>query len=273
MIRLIRAVLLIALILSPIVFYRYFNPAKTVPPVTQGLPVSGSPIHIAPRPVHKVKIALIFDDLGANMEDLKNIHELDIPVTISIIPGLRFSQNIAQIADRSGMSVLIHLPMEPKDPRESSRSRVRLISGKMTEANIRAILRTDLNFTRVAVGVNNHMGSLATEDEHLMGMIGHELKKRGLVFIDSRTSPGSVACKVADRLKLSCADNQGFLDSFNDEAAISAHIDELIAAAQGQGAVILIGHPRPKTLRVFRDKLPALKDAVEFITIKEYFDL
>lgn len=264
--------LLMVLILSPIVFYRYFNPAKKAPSGRQRFQVSGPISYPGPRPVRKLKIALIFDDLGDKMEDIKAIHDLGIPVTVAIIPGLRFSQNIAQIADRSSMSVLIHLPMEPKDPRENSRSRVRLISGKMSEDKIQSILRTDLNFTRVAVGVNNHMGSLATEDERLMNMIGRELKKRGLIFIDSRTSPNSVACKVADRLKLACADNQGFLDSFSDEAAISVHIDELIAAAKQEGAMILIGHPRPKTLKVLSDKLPALKDEAEFITIKEYFD-
>ena len=67
--------------------------------------------------------------------------------------------------------------------------------GAMSEAAIRQNVRAALSTSPYYVGVNNHMGSLMTEDAGAMNIILSELHRRGLFFIDSRTSPGSKACK------------------------------------------------------------------------------
>ena len=49
-------------------------------------------------------------------------------------------------------------------------------------------------------GVNNHMGSKFTEDRDAMTVVMNELKSRGLLFLDSRTSAHSVGTRLAHEM-------------------------------------------------------------------------
>ncbi|MFH1771938.1 MAG: divergent polysaccharide deacetylase family protein [Candidatus Omnitrophota bacterium] len=218
----------------------------------------------------RTKIALIFDDLGESLNELKDIYSLDIPLTISVIPGLKFSRNIAHIGMRSGYTVLIHLPFEPKQ-RQLKNNKFRYISGSLKEKEVKSLLRSYLNHIKIAKGVNNHMGSKATENPKLMRIVFEELKKRDLIFIDSRTSLDSVAYNIAQQMDVRSAYNEGFIDSLNDPRNISERIKELVKIAKNKGRIIVIAHPKKNTIEVLRKEIPQLKSEIHFITIEEYF--
>ena len=261
-----RITLLIALIITPIIFYKTLN--RKSGPNNKVLSFS-----VGKRDPQRPKIALIFDDLGESLKDIREIYSLDTPFTISVIPNLKFSKNIAHIASRCGFSVLIHLPLEPASSQRYQTDKYRFITSDLSKREVISLLRQYLNSIRIAIGVNNHMGSLATENQQLMKIVLKELKKRSLVFIDSRTSLKSIAYEQARKIELISGYNQGFLDAIDDIKVIEKRMEELEVLAQEKGKIIVIAHPRKNTLKFLKDHLPRLRKKIEFITIKDYFEL
>ncbi len=261
-----RVTLLIALIITPIIFYKTLNRKST--PNNKVLSFS-----VRKEGLQRPKIALIFDDLGESLRDLREIYSLDTPLTISVIPNLKFSKNIAHIASRCGFSVLIHLPLEPASSQQYQTDKYRFITSDLSKREVISLLRQYLNSIRIAIGVNNHMGSLATENRQLMKIVLSELKKRGLIFVDSRTSPKSIAYEQARKMQLISGYSQSFLDAVDNIKLIGERMEELKALAQEKGKIIVIAHPRKNTLRFLKAQLPLLRKKIEFITIKDYFEL
>jgi len=257
-----RIILLFSLVISPIIFYKTLNKKNDSPfEATVNAKQDNS------RP----EIALIFDDLGESLNELRDIHSLDVPLTISIIPGLKFSRNIAHIGSRCGFSVLIHLPMQPEAKNSYKTDRYKFISEDLKKREIASLLRYYLNSIRVAIGINNHMGSKVTQSREIMSLVLDEVKIRDFIFVDSRTSLKSVAYDIAKEKGIQCAYNSGFLDSFDDIEKMGQQMDELIIQAKEAGRIVVIAHPRKTTIKFLKDKLPLLRKKVKFITLKDYF--
>lgn len=266
MARSLRITLLIALIITPIVFYKTLNRKNSL---------NNKILSFAARKekAQRPKIALIFDDLGESLSDLKEIYSLGVPLTISVIPNLKFSKNIAHIGSRCGFSVFIHLPLEPSGGQRYKTDKYRFITGDLSKREVISLLRQYLNSIRIAIGVNSHMGSIATQNRRLMKIILREVKRRGLIFVDSRTSLESIAYEEACRMDLICGYSYGFLDAVDDIKVIGKRMENLIATAEEKGKIIIIGHPKKNTLKFLKAQLPILRKKVEFVTIKEYFEL
>jgi polysaccharide deacetylase 2 family uncharacterized protein YibQ len=109
-------------------------------------------------------------------------------------------------------------------------------------------LRWDLDRLDGYVGINNHMGSRFTADPDAMQVVIDELKARGLLFLDSRTSGATVGARVAQRAGIPFAERDVFLDDDQSPAAIAARLRDLEAAARRTGGAIAIGHPHDATL-------------------------
>ncbi|MDP8289891.1 MAG: divergent polysaccharide deacetylase family protein [Candidatus Susulua stagnicola] len=261
-----KVLLFLILIIVPIFFYRTLNRQSNIN--NKVLSFSSGEGNF-----RKPKIALIFDDLGESLKDLKSIYSLNIPLTISVIPNLRFSKNIAHIASRCGFSVFIHLPLEPASSQQYQTNKYKFITSDLSEREIILLLRQYLNSIRIAIGVNNHMGSLATQDRKLMSIILNELKKRNLIFIDSKTSLKSIAYEEARKIELISGYNQGFLDAVDNIEVMERRMEELIKLAKEKGKIIIIAHPRDSTLKFLKTQLPSIIKKIEFITIKDYFEL
>jgi hypothetical protein len=268
-----RGLIFVAIFLIPLAFYffrssRLGHEVKTAPAVLAVKPA----VKVPPEPLaHKPKIAIIFDDLGETLHDVRQLYALDVPLTVAIIPGLKHSSNVAHFAGQCGFSVLVHLPMEPKSARAYQNASYKFITRRMKDKSIKALLRYYLNGVPLAIGVNNHMGSAATRDERVMGLVLDALKEKGYIFIDSRTALDSIAYDLARQRGVTADYNHGFIDAVDDAAVIEKKLDALGQKAAQEGKIIIIGHPRKNTLAALRKKLPALKKQIEFITIKEYF--
>ena len=156
----------------------------------------------------RAKIAIIIDDIGYQIEIAEQIMSLNYPVAISVLPFLPHSQFVAQMAKEKGLTVLLHLPMEPHnantDPGKGA------IFTTMNEHEIKAKILANLKDIPYVDGVNNHMGSKATEDEFIMRTVLHELKERNLFFIDSMTSPHSIGYQLSKEMGLKTAQRTVF---------------------------------------------------------------
>jgi hypothetical protein len=111
----------------------------------------------------------------------------------------------------------------------------------------------------LAIGVNNHQGSLGTSDNKLMNEIMPALHERRLFFVDSRTSSASVAFAAAHRAGVPAASRDVFLDDVQDAAAVHHQLELAVEDAKLHGQAIAIGHPHPATLQALQEFLPRIQ--------------
>lgn len=215
------------------------------------------------------KIAIVIDDFGYSFNSrVRAFLDFEQGITISVMPGLEYSGKVAAIASEKGKDVLIHMPMEPESGDIPSDDFVLLNS--MSAKDIRARVRAAIKALPQARGLNNHMGSSATVNEKLLKEVMTELKKSGLLFLDSKTSRSTVAHKVARKAKVPWALNDLFLDAILEEPFVRDQITNLADLAVREGSAIGIGHPGDVTLRVLQEELPRLeKKGFQFVGISE----
>jgi polysaccharide deacetylase 2 family uncharacterized protein YibQ len=117
------------------------------------------------------------------------------------------------------------------------------------------------------------MGSKFTEDPELMRLVLKDIKKRGLFFLDIRTTPKTVGFKVAREIGLKTGKRNVFLDNERDIPKIKARIAELIGLAHKNGGAIGIGHPHPETFQAIREMLPSFREnGVELVPVSSLLE-
>jgi polysaccharide deacetylase 2 family uncharacterized protein YibQ len=205
-----------------------------------------------------IRVALIVDDLGYSLERARSVGELNLPLAVSILPFSPYAVESAQIAHEHGLEVMLHLPMESKNHHETEKFTQGLISSRLTEEEVRSRVREDLYQVPYIRGVNNHMGSLLTEDELRMRAVLDVLKEFGLFFIDSRTSLDSLAYDTARQMRVPAAASDLFLDAASETPEkIVQNMRLLFSVARKRGWAVGICHPYDGTLEAL-ENLPAL---------------
>ncbi len=221
-----------------------------------------APVEVpAASPVKKVKeapkVALVIDDLGEDLEFLKELINLRLPLTVAILPRSTYSRESAELAVRNGLEVIIHLPLEAFNNNHAlSAGADGLITTGMSPREVRAILEENLKLLPQARGLNNHMGSKATSSQELMEVIISFLKERNLYFLDSRTTPRSIAFELALKYGVPAASRQVFLDADEARTRVKERLQELFQLARKNGQAVGIGHPFPETLEAIKYYLP-----------------
>jgi polysaccharide deacetylase 2 family uncharacterized protein YibQ len=114
------------------------------------------------------------------------------------------------------------------------------------------------------VGLNNHMGSVATRDVALMDLVAQELRRREMLLLDSLTIDHSAAYRCAAQAGVPAAKRDVFIDYKHDRTVILGQLELIERLARVNGHVIAIGHPRPLTLDALEAWLPGL-DAKGFV--------
>lgn len=192
------------------------------------------------------RLAIVIDDMGNNLLSGRDVLALPYPVAVAVIPFRPFSREVASSAHQRGREVLLHLPMEAQSGTENGEVEVLRISDPPEQVG--GIVDRSLDAVPFITGVNNHMGSRFTEDPQRMRLVLERLKARQLFFLDSVTTPRSVAGKVAELVGVAYVARKVFLDDKVEEAAIQQQLDALLAAAKRDGQAVGIGHPHPETL-------------------------
>jgi polysaccharide deacetylase 2 family uncharacterized protein YibQ len=222
---------------------------------------SASPRVAASDTSGRPRLAIIIDDCGQWPVTERAFVALPFPVTLSVLPHVRYGSAIAHDADVAGKGVMLHLPMQTVSGRYPGPG---TITVTMPDAAIRSELTSDLAELPEARGVNNHEGSLATQNTRVMNDIADVLAQDGRFFIDSRTSSGSVGESVTRGRGVPSASRSVFLDNVDSEAAVEVQLIEAEHDARATGSAIAIGHPRPATLAAVRALGPKfLADGVE----------
>lgn len=225
---------------------------------------------LKPKPPPRAKVAIIIDDWGYNLHCVSLLRQINIPLTISILPNLKYSTKIAEIAKGLNQEVILHLPLEPEKRGRNIGLEEDTITSKMSDEEISEIIRRALDSVPYASGVSNHMGSRAMKDKRIISVIFAELKKQNLFFLDNLVTDESVAREPARRMQIRIASRDVFLDNLDNAEYIRGQVRELSEFAKISGEAVGIGHARPKTLEVLKEEAAIMgAEGIEFVFISE----
>ena len=214
------------------------------------------------------KIAIVIDDVGNDYKLANSFMNIGLPLTLSILSSSTYAEDIAEKAKEKGFEVILHLPMEPKNYPAVNPGPDALLT-KMDENQIRAVLDKNLEKIPGVAGVNNHMGSYFTEREDKMTYVLKDLKKRGLFYLDSRTTSNSVGFRLAGEMGVPAAKKSVFLDNDLSPKSIKYQLERLVRTARYSGEAIGIGHPHEATLSVLKDQADMLKADFRVVPVSE----
>ena len=215
--------------------------------------------HAMPDPATGARpmIAVVIDDLGMDRVRSARAADLRAPLTLSWLAYAPDLPAQTAHAHAAGHELLVHLPMQPLSADADPGPRT-LTTEADAATNLRN-LQWALGRFEGYVGVNNHMGSRFTADGTALRPILAEVGRRGLLFLDSRTTAESVVIPLARGLGLPHAGRDVFLDDDGAPDAIRARLAETEAIARRNGYVVAIGHPRDATLAALAAWLPEVE--------------
>ena len=212
-----------------------------------------------PRLAVRPKVAIVIDDLGGENQMSQEILHWNVPLTLSILPFTPYSKVLAQQAHQRGKEVILHLPMEPYGYPKTKPGEGVLLQ-EMEEEKLLRQLSRDLEAIPNIKGVSNHMGSRMMEDPGKLRIIMKELKRRGLFFLDSRTSPQTMGIQIAESIGVRATERSLFLDHSQDPEEIKRQLEKLAQLSLETGKAIGIGHPHPSTLKSLKEMIPRMKE-------------
>ncbi|WP_338126230.1 divergent polysaccharide deacetylase family protein [Rhodospirillum rubrum] len=204
----------------------------------------------------KPAIALVIDDMGLDRVRTEKVRKLAGPLTLAYLAYADGLAGQMRGGRKAGHEILMHMPMEPLDAKVNPGPGALKVG--LSDDEILTRLRHNLDGGAEFVGINNHMGSRFTADSRGMTLVMGELKKRGLLWLDSMTSANSVGLALAEMAGVPHIGRTVFLDNLNDQAAVARQLAKLEAAARQHGVAVGIGHPRDGTIGALSVWLPAL---------------
>jgi polysaccharide deacetylase 2 family uncharacterized protein YibQ len=98
------------------------------------------------------------------------------------------------------------------------------------------------------------------EDPKKMRIVLSELKRQGLFFLDSRTTPQTVGLQTAKSLGLRATERTIFLDNSPNEDDVRKQLEQLIHLSLSKGKAIGIGHPHPSTIKSLKEMIPKMQE-------------
>lgn len=219
----------------------------------------------------KYKAAIIIDDVGYKNDELENFLSLGVPLTFSILPFEKFSGYLAEELKKRNCEFLLHQPMEPEGYPKINPGKAAILLN-MSASEIEKKVIKNLANVDGAIGINNHMGSAFTQDKTKMEEFLRVIKEKNLIFVDSFTSPKSVAYKTAKVMGIPTLQNEVFLDNEDNLEYILKQLSLFKKRIKRDGSCIAIGHIHKKNLPAALSKIiPEFeKEKITFLTVSEY---
>ena len=214
------------------------------------------------------KIAIIIDDIGYRYTD-KDVLTIPGNITYSILPHTPYGKKLAIQANAKNHDVLLHIPMEAENGKRLGPG---ALTTTMDEENIHESLSASFAEIPFAIGINNHMGSRLTKLYQPMSWTMNFLKKRHLLFLDSKTCAESQAHQAAVDAGVPVHQRHIFLDNQLDDTYIENQFYQLINASKKNKLAIAIAHPHPETVKNLTRLIPLLaKHNIKLVPLSELY--
>ncbi|MBA1421571.1 MAG: divergent polysaccharide deacetylase family protein [Epsilonproteobacteria bacterium] len=212
------------------------------------------------------KLAIIIDDVSKQSQ-MNAIMQTGLKITPSIFPPSELSMTSNHLADRL-KHYMIHLPMESGSKQFNSQYKTLLtrFSRKQIEERVKELRR----FFPNAHFINNHTGSVFTNDYNAMFRLYTALRKEGFIFMDSRTIGSSKVKRIASKFGDPYVSRDIFIDNIHTVPYIHKQLRKAVNVAKKKGYAIAIGHTHHITMQALSSANDILKD-VELIYIDELY--
>jgi polysaccharide deacetylase 2 family uncharacterized protein YibQ len=220
------------------------------------------------RPIPRVRIAIVIDDVGYSLEQLEEFIRFRGPISLSVLPNLPHSSESARRIVEAGKELLLHLPMEAVNGNDAGPG---AILTTQSDEEIRRLLENSFSQVPQAVGMNNHMGSRASADERVMNVVMEYLRANRRFYLDSRTTTESVGAGVANLHSVPFLERDIFLDNEPQTESIQEAFESGIQVARAKGYAVLIGHIyNPQIVDVLEQLLDELERVgVELVPVSD----
>ena len=213
------------------------------------------------------KVAIIIDDLGYHEKIGNKFLNFPIELTYSFLPFAPHSGKQEKIAFNSGKTIMLHLPLEPKDPHWDPGP------GALLLTDSPELQKDKLEQALVAVPhATAWVGwkPLARYTAYLRPLqLIQYIGAKDLFFIDSFTTAKSLGLQMAQDLGLKCDRRHVFLDNVLDDGEICNQLEKLVKMAERKSFAIGIGHPHIETYRALDACVELYGERVESVSIKE----
>jgi uncharacterized protein len=236
------------------------DPAPSVSMSPESVAASPWQRNAVPPPLNdgRPAITLVIDDMGVMHPHTERAMALPGPLTLAWFPFAHDLPAQVTAAAARGHEAMLHMPMQSYSDSIAQTGPDPLRVDLPPEVN-RARLRDAIAVVPNIVGINNHMGSIATRDPLLMELMAREVYAHGLLFLDSVVIPHSVALCCAELAGVPAAARDVFIDNSSAAGLIHIQLAATEAFARRHGHAIAIAHPRPHTLDALEAWVPTLR--------------
>lgn len=217
-------------------------------------------------------LAIVIDDLTTGAAGLEELLALGRPLTFAVLPDRPDVGALARRVSALGHEVILHLPMDAGQVNPEWYVG-RPISGQQSDEEIQRLVSEWLAAVPEARGMNNHMGTVATQDERVVRAVLEVARRQGKYVLDSMTTENTVVPRTAVAMGVPCMQRSLFLDHEGGKEAAMAQLRALADWAELHGAAIGIGHVgvgREGTAAALAELLPELEArGIRLVTLSE----
>lgn len=233
-------------------------------------PGEAAPVNVRGR------LALIVEDYGVRPELSRRFADLPGTFTAAIRPNQNNVEAWVKEARQSGMEVLLHLPMEPRNyPTQNPGEDAILVdlSGK----EIRKRVKEALDKVGPVGGAKTYMGSLAVEDRDVVRPILEEFQKRNLFLIESTQSQYSAVPDLAREIGVPIFEVTSISEvdaGRRNAGTIGIRFNDLVRRVRAKGYALGLIHAKEGTLEVLEEQLPRLaREGIVVMGVSEIMKL
>jgi polysaccharide deacetylase 2 family uncharacterized protein YibQ len=210
----------------------------------------------------KPKLVIIIDDVSTRSQ-MNLIQSTGLKITPSIFPPSQRSKTSHTLA--KGLDhYMIHLPMESGSAQFNTQSKTLLttFSQEQIEERVKEIRKLFPS----ARYINNHTGSVYTDNYEAMKRLYSALRTEGFVFVDSRTIASTKVPQITNEFGDAYVARDVFIDNEHNIPYIHRQLQKAVDKAKKEGHAIAIGHPHKITLKALSSADDLFKD-VELVYI------
>jgi len=205
------------------------------------------------------RIGIVVNGLGLSDAATETaIQGLPGAITLAFAPYSKRLKEWIRFARAAGHEVLINIPMERLDYPNYTLGPYALMTTLNSQKNIER-LSWNLGRGKGYVGIVDYYGSRFTASHAHMKPILREIKRRGLLYLDSGISPQSTALNISRQLKMPIAQATLTLDEVVSRRNIDLKFFELERHARKNGNAIGMASPYPVSLERIAAWAPRLE--------------
>ena len=213
-----------------------------------------------PAADRRPRIAIVLAEMGISGVTTGNaLQKLPPTVTLAFVPYAERLDNWVERARSKGHEVMLSVPMEPQDYPRNDPGPNALLTMLPPERNMER-LEWSLGKAVGYVGITSTTGSKFTASADAVAPVVEAMKARGLMVLDARANPRSVAGTLAGQAGVPRAFADRVIDRDLSRGAIDDQLRELEAIAKANGAAVGIGAPYPSTIERINLWLTGLAD-------------